>query len=193
METEPYSIYVNNRPFKIAFLVDPNNTGEWVNEIFHFNREKWGGRFNPIIFTDGQTFKEEWWKFIRDYDPDIIYSTVTLSDELKKRIRIFLSPLRVEEPRSVEKFISLSDHPISILPSGKNVQRVSRDIFNDKSSLVYFEVDSTTPDNIKKFLDINFGLLERLASGQAYLSNFAPVRAPDGDHGTCVTARLFLM
>ena len=76
MELSPYSIYANNRPFRIAFLVNPDGDGEWFDIIRDYNREKWGGRFNPIILTNGKTIEDSWWKFLRDYDPDIIFSSV---------------------------------------------------------------------------------------------------------------------
>lgn len=43
MQTEPYSIYINKRPIRIAFLVDSNGHPEWFDQIFKFNQEKWGG------------------------------------------------------------------------------------------------------------------------------------------------------
>ena len=99
MEIQPYSIYIHHRPFRIAFLINPASGIDWVDRVIEYSRDKWGGRFNPIFFTDGLNIADDWWKFLRGYDPDIIYSTVPLSNELKKRIRIFLSPLRVEEAR----------------------------------------------------------------------------------------------
>ncbi len=156
----PYSIYVGNRPFRIAFLVNPAVDQAWADRIFKYNREKWGGRFNPIIFTDGNTFEDYWFKFLRDYDPDIIYSTVNLSADLLKKIQTFCSPLRVESIRQDDQYIHLDDDPVSVLPTGKNVARVSRAILDDKSSLVIFEPDQSTPEAVRLFLDRNFGLLE---------------------------------
>jgi len=82
----PYSIYVGHRPFRVAFLINPEGDQAWIDRIFEYNRGKWGGRFNPIIFTDGNKIEDNWWKFLRDYDPDIIYSTLQLSDGLQKKI-----------------------------------------------------------------------------------------------------------
>ncbi|MDD3607738.1 MAG: hypothetical protein PHQ20_02990, partial [Candidatus Moranbacteria bacterium] len=155
----PYSIYVGHRPFRVAFLINPVDGQDWIDIISKYNREKWGGRFNPIIFTDGQKIDESWWKFLRDYDPDIIYSTLKLDDELQKKIHIFCSPLRVEYAGS-NKYVHLYDDSLSILPTGKNIARVSRGILDDKSSLVVFEVEKSAPQAIHQFLDRNFGLLE---------------------------------
>lgn len=160
MEIQPYSIYVDNRPFRIAFLIDPSGDQAWLDRIFEYNRKKWGGRFNPIIFTDGKTINEPWWKFLRDYDPDIIFSTVLLDDDLQKRIHIFLSPLSIEISRPENQYIYISDDPVSILPTKQAISFVSRDFFDDESSLILFEIQKDTPEIIKTFISRNFGILE---------------------------------
>src|SRR3990167_846117 len=96
MEVSPYSIYIDKRPLRIAFLVNPEADLKWFDRIFKFNQEKWGGRFNPVILTNGKTIEEQEWKFLREYDPDIIKSLVPLDNELRKKIHIFLSPFKLE-------------------------------------------------------------------------------------------------
>jgi hypothetical protein len=161
METAPYSIYINHRPFRIVFLLRPATDVAWIDAVIKFNREKWGGRFNPIVFTDGATIADDWWRFLRGYDPDVICSAVPLTDELRKKIHIFLSPLRVEELQPDQIYIRVDDYPITILPTGRNVSRVGFPHFDEKNNLIVFEVDNTTPEVIKSFLDRNFGLLEQ--------------------------------
>lgn len=161
METQPYSIYIHHRPFRIAFLINPALGIDWVDKVIEYNRDKWGGRFNPIFFTDGSNIAEDWWKFLRGYDPDIICSTVPLSEELRKKIHIFLSPLQVEEVNPEHVYISIGDYPISIFPTGKNVSQIGTPHFDEKNNLIVFEVDETTPEVIKSFLNRNFGLLEQ--------------------------------
>ncbi len=160
MEIAPYSIYINHRPFRIAFLLSPTTDTSWIDAVFEFNRSKWGGRFNPIIISDGNVIEDDWWKFLRGYDPDIICSTVHISDELRKKIHVFLSPLRVEELTPDEVHIRIDDYPISILPTGKNVSKIGIPNFDEKNNLIIFEVDETTPEVIKTFLSRNFGLFE---------------------------------
>lgn len=160
MEIEPYSIYTDNRPFRIAFLVAPSDDITWVDRIVDYNRGKWGGRLNPIILTDGNTLDDPWWTFIRKYDPDIIYSTVPLCDELKKKIHIFLSPLRVEEVTTSTDRVRLNDNPLSIFPAARIVSQIGRDLFDEKSKLLLVQVDDSAPQHIKDFLSRNFGLFE---------------------------------
>lgn len=161
MEIAPYSIYIKHRPFRIAFLLGPTTDVAWIDAVIKFNRDRWGGRFNPIIITDGDTIADNWWKFLRGYDPDIICSTVSLSDELQKKIHVFLSPLRIEELAPDQAYIRVDDYPLTILPTGKNISKIGIPNFDEKNNLIVFEVDETTPDIIRSFLDRNFGLLEQ--------------------------------
>ena len=98
MFTQPYSIYIDKRPMRIAFLVDPSRDSiETVDRIIDYNRGLWGGRYNPIILTDGNTMEDKWWRFLRDIDPDIIKSFVPLSINLIEKFERFLSPLTIGE------------------------------------------------------------------------------------------------
>ena len=64
MFTNPFSIYIDKRPVRIVFLVNPSQDSiEIVDQLINFNRGLWGGRFNPIILTDGNTIEDNWWKF----------------------------------------------------------------------------------------------------------------------------------
>ena len=97
MFTNPYSIYINKRPMRIVFLVNPSQDSiEIVDQIISYNRSLWGGRFNPIILTDGKTIDSNSWKFLCDVDPDIIKPFVPLGTELIEKFEQFLSPLQIE-------------------------------------------------------------------------------------------------
>lgn len=100
MFTRPYSIYIDKRPMRIAFLVNPESTSlETIDQIIAYNRSLWGGRFNPIILTDGHTIDDKWWRFLRDIDPDVIKPLVHLDSKLIEKIENFLSPLEIEQFR----------------------------------------------------------------------------------------------
>ena len=57
MFTHPYSIYIRQTSlYGVAFLVDSSlDSIETVDQIIGYNRGLWGGRYNPIILTDGRT------------------------------------------------------------------------------------------------------------------------------------------
>ncbi len=160
MQIHPYSIYIDHRPYRIAFLVDSSKGTDWLDKIFDFNKEKWGGRHNPIIVTDGKEISEDWWSFLRDYDPDIIFSTVKLNEDIQRKIQIFLSPLRVENIDGNTQHINFHDDPISILPTHKNVLEVTWGLMDSGSSLVLFELEKSTPLEIQNFLKRTFGVYE---------------------------------
>lgn len=158
MNTEPYYIYTRNRPYRIAFLIDPAAHIEWVNIIQDFNRDKWGGRFNPIILTDGNTISPEWWKFLCDYDPDIIFSVPQLSNGLKRKMHIFLTPFTVVTPHDGQRFVGIHEQPLSFRPSPEALSQIRRSFMSESNSLCYFIVSDATPLPIKTFLQDNFGI-----------------------------------
>jgi len=160
MEILPYSIYVDHRPVRVAFLVDPNGDKEWFEAILEYNKDKWGGKFNPIILCDGKELTSEWWDFLREYDPDIIQSTVSLEEDLLKKLHTFLTPYSIQQYSGEGHYVRADNDYISILPTQQNISWVGRDMFDTKSNLVIFEFDETTPVEIKEFLGRNFGILE---------------------------------
>ncbi|OGY41078.1 MAG: hypothetical protein A2Y82_01575 [Candidatus Buchananbacteria bacterium RBG_13_36_9] len=158
MDTLPFSIYVDKRPIRIAFLVDKNCEKEVIDNILKYNHGKWGGRFNPIIITDGKEIDEVSWNFLLKFDPDIIESFIEISEELQKRIKIFFSPYSVET-NSNNNYVQLNEQPVSILPTAENVARVSRASFGEPAKIVIFKFNETTPEIIKQFINRNFGAL----------------------------------
>jgi hypothetical protein len=160
MQTDPYSIFVENRPCKVAFFVAPNTKFELLDEIIRYNRRLWGGRFNPVIVTDGEDIDPEWWSFLREYDPDFVKATLPLSDRLRKKIHTFLSPLEVELHHDNGTPLHLTSEPLALLPNKAAVSRVARDFFDLESSLVLFEPEEGVPAVIRDFLDRNFGLMD---------------------------------
>ena len=65
MNSHPFSIYVRNRPIRVAHLVDASRVPEkLVDAIVEYNISRWGGRYNPIIFTDGADIDDLQWTFL---------------------------------------------------------------------------------------------------------------------------------
>ena len=79
-QSMPYSIYVDYRPQRIAFFVNSSKTGSGqIDNIITCNQGKWGGRYNPIFVTNGKSIDDKSWKFLLEYDPDVIKSYVPLA------------------------------------------------------------------------------------------------------------------
>jgi len=161
MLTAPYSIFVNKRPLRIAFLIE--NTPESlaiIDIVLADNRNRWGGRYNPIVVTDGQILTDDWWALLEAIDPDIVKSFVTLSDDLVANIDRRISPLLIQQPDRIEiengyRSLNLHNPGISILPTISNIKKV--DLSIREPSFVLFETNPTTDPQIKKFVEWNFG------------------------------------
>lgn len=162
MFTHPYSIYIDKRPLRIAFLIDPSpDSIEKVDQIIGYNRSLWGGRYNPIILTDGKTIEDRWWKFLREVDPDIIKPLVPLSVELIEKFEKFLSPLTIEEYREDDQSNSWAWVNTSITPAG--IDSNSPSIYKNLTSfgnpvLGTFNTDEMDDDTEKLFVRRNFGV-----------------------------------
>ena len=165
MFTHPYSIYIDKRPLRIVFLVDPSpDSIEKVDQIIEYNRGLWGGRYNPIILTDGNTIEDKWWKFLRDVDPDIIKPLVPLSIGLIEKFEKFLSPLVIEEFREDAQPDLGTWVNTRITAAGIDIN--SPNIYEDlvlfgDPVLGTFDVDEMDDDIGKFFLLRNFGTYER--------------------------------
>lgn len=160
MEIDPYSIYVDHRPLKVAFLADPSDDFGWIDRIVEYNREKWGGRYNPIFLTNGDSIDDAQWQLLRDYDPDVIKSTVVLGQDFQRRIRVFLSPLSVELHEEGSDRLSLRNDPISLLPTRQLISQIARGFSDDQSALVLFDLADDAPPAIQHFIKRNFGVID---------------------------------
>lgn len=159
MRDKPYSIYVDKRPVRIAFLVNNSAPAELIDAIISYNRTLWGGRFNQIILTDGATLNESDWDFLKEYDPDFIKSLTPLKDELIKKISLTLSPLSLEvnEP---ERGVQIQSHPISIIHNLDNFKKLETN--RTETKLVIFRPAKDIDPTIREFLFRNFGIYHDL-------------------------------
>jgi hypothetical protein len=162
MLTAPYSIYVNKRPLRVAFLIeDKPESIAIIDAVFKYNRDRWGGRYNPIVLTNGQELTDAWWSLLEAVDPDVVKSFVPLSDDLLGAIDRRISPYLIlpPDPQETEDgrcHIRFLDQGLSLLPTALNVRMASRAI--DESSLVLFETDRRETDPlIRRFVEFNFG------------------------------------
>lgn len=158
----PYSVFTENRPLRIAYLVDPSDTNAFkiIQAIIEYNQDKWGGRYNPIILTNGKTINKDWWKFLSNYDPDIIKSFVPISKPLLKRFNNHLTPYLIEDvdPRrsGSSPSVYIQDDGLSVLPTKESIAQVTG-FSLDRTFLVLFEIDEYQESDINTFLKVNFG------------------------------------
>ena len=162
MLTSPYSIYVKKRPLRVAFLVeDKPESVTIIDAILAHNRDRWGGRYNSIVLTDGQTLTEAWWSFLEAVDPDVVKSCVTLTDDLLALLERRISPSLIQQPDRREQEdgyqrLHVLNEGLSLLPTGLNVRMASWAA--GEPSLVLFETHwQKTDPLIKRFTEWNFG------------------------------------
>ena len=155
MFTQPYSIYIDKRPMRVVFLVDSASTNlEEVDQIIDYNRSLWGGRYNPIMLTNGRDIEDKWWKFLRDIDPDIIRTLVPLDTELIERFENFLSPLTIEQA-SVGTQSSVYEKPAGIDINTVNFSKLG--VLYGEPTLGVFDLDEIDDEIAKLFILRNFG------------------------------------
>ena len=164
MFTRPYSIYIDKRPMRIAFLVNPESTSlEEIDQIIDYNRSLWGGRFNPIILTDGQSIHDKWWQFLRDIDPDVIKPLLHLDAELIEKIENFLSPLVIEQFREDQQPTLSTQINTRNAPAGIDINLLNFPALwtlHGKPTLGIFDLDEMDDDIGKRFVLRNFGTYE---------------------------------
>ena len=135
---EPYSIYLSHRPCRVAFFVPSDCSLEILDALIELNRTFWGGRFNPIVITDGDQVDDAWWEFLERYDADIIACLVELDESLVTLIHRRLAPLRIESIDCSEGRIRLEDELMEILPTQDNVNRVRGGFRDSPATLALF-------------------------------------------------------
>ncbi len=158
-----YSIHVRNRPIKTAFLINPAfaDWEEWFDAIWLYTQDKWGGRFSPIVPTDGESIDANWWKFLEELDPDYIYAVSPISERLTKELNSRLSPIDVilhrhsDDPK-LRPVIHFMQSGLTLRPNPSNVTRCSRLLSNP--FLAAISSDWWCPDkNTFRFLLRSFG------------------------------------
>jgi hypothetical protein len=78
------------RPLKLAFLINEKVAISEVLKVIEYNSSVWGGLYNPLIPTDGQSLRSDWWYVLIAQSPDKIVlcgeATQDLLLEIKQRV-----------------------------------------------------------------------------------------------------------
>lgn len=159
VDATPYYIHVRKRPQRVAFFIhdDPECLGI-VDSILAHNRERWGGRYNPIVVTDGETLTTTWWDLLEANDPDIIRSFVPLGDDLFVDLQRRIAPYLIEQPRRGEDGeVHLHHEGLTIFPTSKNVRHASWAKVREPILVLFTTDRKATDPNLKRFVEWNFG------------------------------------
>lgn len=162
--SDQFLVHTRNRPIRVAFAVDTSGSLSayaQIESIIEYASKKWGGKFFQIIPAPHGKIADNWIEYLRQYDPDTIYSKVKLDQSTIKKIALNLNPSFVSV--DVRPFISLDPDPIDVLPDQKNTAFLWRNPFQEYSILELDLGSSTarTPAYIRKFVKFNFGQLNK--------------------------------
>lgn len=157
----PYPIYFNKRLIKTVFVINPKDfTHEVFNNIFNACTRLYGGRFNPIIFSDGKDISKEAWGFIKDFDPDVINFLFKPQKGLIQKIEDSLSPYTIQI-NDIKNGIYFNDQlPAINNPMPELIKKASVYLSIDKRPFILFNTKDLISKKLKEFIHFNFGTYE---------------------------------
>ena len=158
------SVASSYRPKRVVFLVNPQATNDHeINDIIRYSVGVWGGRFHAIVPTSGADIPPDWWKFLVDLDPDIIYSFLPLESALIHRINRHILPVKIHEVTAQDRERPgghrISPHDISAL----GIEDIPHSVWHARGSMgdpfFYYIKDSGGDDPHETSILRNFGVL----------------------------------
>lgn len=79
------TIHTAVRPARVVALLDRNDQ-DWQDTCVHvieFFSQLWGGAYNLIVPTDGQSIDERFWTILEAFDPDYVYVYGKTGEDLR--------------------------------------------------------------------------------------------------------------
>ena len=165
------------RPLRIAFLVeDGAHANLTLDGIFADCYGRWGGRFSIVAPCLNKEITDSYWPWLESYDPDIVYSYVSLSKESVLEIYEKLSPSeyifhkRYGKPRlDVYGFKPSYDFaPLSSLSTIFRWARHSTSPFEESPTKI---IDSWHTEKPSQFLTDNFGTYRQSGGSSIFPSD----------------------
>lgn len=160
MSDKSFKLYYNNRPLKILFLLSDKDKVNKLKNTIEYNITLWGGRFNQIIvlkkenknFIIDESKKQQ----IMSFDPDYIITSFVITNNFKKEIYNFTSPILLEKSDFSRPYFSTSQHitPIHIYPYIKNLNIFNE--FRHQPPVINLNINNTKNKNLTNFIKNNF-------------------------------------
>lgn len=79
------------RPLRLAFLISETTPKDQLLKYVQYNSSVWGGFYNTLIPTDGQSLKAYWWQTLLALSPDKVIvcgaASEDLLEELNRRVQ----------------------------------------------------------------------------------------------------------
>lgn len=94
---EKRSATIAIRPLRLAFVININTSQETLIKHLAYNASVWGGIYNCLIPTDGQSLRDDWWAALRRHDPDKVVFCGEKTPELMKQVQDEIQPFALWE------------------------------------------------------------------------------------------------
>jgi len=156
-----YSIYIDKRPIRQLYVFNKTKaTFDNIDAIISYNSRKWGGRYNQILIANANKLSDDQWRFVRAYDPDFVKLSINASKDTLLDLDRKATPLQVSSAENHNRFSPRMEHDgVSILPTIENI-RIAGNSYD--SHIVLFDTKDCSDDQIKTFIQRNFGTLDLL-------------------------------
>jgi hypothetical protein len=153
-------VVINKRSIRVAFFLPLDASDKLLNQIFEYCHATWGGRYFPIIPTDGNFISDEHKAILEFYDPDIIESFVTLSEDLLFEIDRKLNPYEISYVKEPDKWWHPHHRGLGICPT----QKIYNEKFHGLGKFVFWKLGKDVDPLVEKFVRRNFSTQERKIS-----------------------------
>ena len=183
INTEPFSVYSLPRPFRIAFLLTPDESKyKILDSIIEYNSKVWGGRFNPIIPIINQNIPDNYWDLLQSTDPDIIYLFDDISEHTRLKIIKKIQPLQIITHRNSDNVhIDLSINQITV---NFIIKKISNSTLWDsyKENIIPISnVFDETERKLHKLIFRNFCIEDDKLNGRHYSKIFKTEEIKEND------------
>ncbi|MEN9582374.1 MAG: hypothetical protein RL641_328 [Candidatus Parcubacteria bacterium] len=157
----PYPIYFNKRQIRAVFIVNVKDfTQEVFKNIFDTCVGHYGGRFCPIVFSNGKDLSKEAWEFIKDFDPDVVNILFKPGKNLMQKIENRLSPY-VVCAGDAKQHIGFPDQlPMLSWPTPDLISKATAYYMHKEKPLVLFNTKDLATASLNQFIHFNFGTYE---------------------------------
>lgn len=88
------SVNTKSRPVRIAYLLEDSASAAMsLDQIFRNAYKRWGGRYTLIIpLVNGEIYSKEYWEWLNEFDPDVIYALSPVNKTDLEKINRKLCP-----------------------------------------------------------------------------------------------------
>ncbi len=179
---QAYSIYADNRPMKVIYLIVGSlryrkNVEKAIDNIIDRSQSFWGGRFSPVLVLNSGTLDASQLSFLKTFDPDVIKFIGTLKPTTLRQINLVSHPYHIDQVAIDAEYISveIDDTRVEYLPTPEWIAKINRTLPNE-SQIVLFDIKDLKDEDIWRFIVRNFGIIDETYSSSRVLEHAFKLR-----------------